>query len=242
MPRNFLLVRATNPHMTDPPRVSVCLLAYNHAALIEDSIRSALAQDETNFELTISDDCSRDNTWEILERIAKSDARVRPIRPPHNLGMAGNANFAVSQAKAPYVALLNHEPSLRASPRRGPSSSRDHSFVCAPSGHTALVHCACGIFMEHRQRSGLLTVSRNTPRKPICLRSARTSRAALSICPREATEATLTAGCRRCIRHKTVRRACLEAPKTGAWRATLQSRCDERPRPATSSRRHVSTR
>ena len=95
--------------MTDSPRVSVCLLAYNHAALIEDSIRSVLAQDEKNFELIISDDCSRDNTWEVLQRIAASDARVKPIRPPHNLGMAGNANFAVSHARAPYIALLHHD-------------------------------------------------------------------------------------------------------------------------------------
>ena len=91
------------------PRVSVCLLAYNHAALIEDSIRSVLAQDETDFELIISDDCSRDNTWEVLQRIAATDGRVKPIHPPHNLGMAGNANFAVKHATAPYIALLHHD-------------------------------------------------------------------------------------------------------------------------------------
>lgn len=95
--------------MTDSPRVSVCLLAYNHATLIEDSIRSVLAQDESDFELIISDDCSRDTTWEVLQRIAATDQRVKPIRPHRNLGMAGNANFAAGHAKAPYIALLHHD-------------------------------------------------------------------------------------------------------------------------------------
>lgn len=94
---------------TDRYRVSACLLAYNHADLIEESVRSVLDQDEKDFELIVSDDCSRDNTWEVLQRIAASDARVRVIRTPKNLGMAGNANFAASHAKGKYIALLHHD-------------------------------------------------------------------------------------------------------------------------------------
>lgn len=94
-------------------RVSVCLLAYNHSAVIEDSILSVLAQDERDFELIVSDDCSRDDTWEVIQRIAATDKRIRAIRTPRNLGMAGNANFAVELATSPYIALLHHDDICR---------------------------------------------------------------------------------------------------------------------------------
>jgi glycosyltransferase involved in cell wall biosynthesis len=68
-----------------------------------------LAQGWSDLELVVSDDCSTDGTWQLLQQFAKKDARVRPIRTPRNLGMAANANFAVSHARAPYIALLHHD-------------------------------------------------------------------------------------------------------------------------------------
>ena len=91
------------------PKISVCLLTYNHVAILSDTIRSVLAQDFQDFELILSDDCSSDGTWELLNEFARQDARVRALRTPHNLGMAGNANFAVARARAPYIALLHHD-------------------------------------------------------------------------------------------------------------------------------------
>jgi glycosyltransferase involved in cell wall biosynthesis len=88
-------------------------LTYNHANVVADSIRSVLAQDMPDFELILSDDCSTDGTWETLERWAASDARIRLIRTPRNLRMPGNANFAVSHAAAPFVALLHHDDVYR---------------------------------------------------------------------------------------------------------------------------------
>jgi glycosyltransferase involved in cell wall biosynthesis len=95
--------------LSDRPRVSVCLLAYNHARSLRDTVRSVLEQDFEDYELILSDDCSSDATWEIILAIAEADPRVRPVRTPRNLGMAGNANFAVAQARAPFIALLHHD-------------------------------------------------------------------------------------------------------------------------------------
>jgi len=92
-----------------PVAVSACLITYNHAHVVEDAVRSLLAQDHSSFELLLSDDCSTDGTYEVLERLAAVDARVRLLRTPHNLGMAGNANFAVRHARGHYVALLHHD-------------------------------------------------------------------------------------------------------------------------------------
>jgi len=91
------------------PTISVCLLTYNHDNAVRGAIESILNQDFQDFELIISDDCSVDGTWEIVQRAAREDARIKALRPSRNLGMAGNANFAVSHSNAPYVAILHHD-------------------------------------------------------------------------------------------------------------------------------------
>jgi glycosyltransferase involved in cell wall biosynthesis len=96
-----------------PPKIAVCLLAYNHANIIADSIRSVLAQDFADYELILSDDCSTDDTWNVIQQLAATDARIRAVRTPRNLGMAGNSNFAVAQSKAPFIALLHHDDLYR---------------------------------------------------------------------------------------------------------------------------------
>jgi glycosyltransferase involved in cell wall biosynthesis len=89
--------------------VSACLLAYNHAHTLDRAVRSVLAQGYRDFELVVSDDCSTDSTWEVVQQLAARDERIKPIRTPRNLGMAANANFAVSHTQSRYVALLHHD-------------------------------------------------------------------------------------------------------------------------------------
>lgn len=102
-----------NPPVTrsdsSPSLVTVCLLAYNHARILRRAVESVLAQDYGDFEFIISDDCSTDDCWELVRTLAREDRRIRPVRTPHNLGMAKNANFAVGQAHTRYVALLHHD-------------------------------------------------------------------------------------------------------------------------------------
>jgi glycosyltransferase involved in cell wall biosynthesis len=89
--------------------ISVCLLTYNHAHLIESTINSIQNQTLSGYEIIVSDDCSTDETWSILQRLSLADSRIRPIRTPRNLGMPENANFAVEQCERPYIALLHHD-------------------------------------------------------------------------------------------------------------------------------------
>jgi len=94
-------------------KISVCLLTYNHVEAIESTLSSILDQTVAGYEVIVSDDCSTDGTWERLLAIAEEDSRVRPIRTPHNMGMPGNANFAVAQSDRPYIALLHHDDLYR---------------------------------------------------------------------------------------------------------------------------------
>jgi glycosyltransferase involved in cell wall biosynthesis len=91
------------------PALSVCLLAYNHAKTLADAVRSILAQQFTDFELVLSDDCSTDDTWQRILELAANDTRIRPLRTPRNLGMAAHSNFAFQHCRAPLIALLHHD-------------------------------------------------------------------------------------------------------------------------------------
>lgn len=90
-------------------RIAAVLLSYNHAHTIGRSIESILKQTEHFDVLLVSDDCSTDASVSVIRRYAGSDKRVRLIQPSQNLGMSGNANFAVSQVDADYIALLHHD-------------------------------------------------------------------------------------------------------------------------------------
>lgn len=93
--------------------VAVCLLTFDHAALIESTLDSVLAQTLDGFQLIVSDDCSSDGTWQLVERRARVDRRITAVRTPKNLGMPGNANFAARHTSRPYLALLHHDDLYR---------------------------------------------------------------------------------------------------------------------------------
>jgi len=75
--------------MRDLPKVSINIPTYGQAHCIERTIESALAQDYPNLEIVVADDCSPDNTPEIVEKY-KTDARFRYYRNESNLGRVRN--------------------------------------------------------------------------------------------------------------------------------------------------------
>ena len=94
------------------PKLTACLLVYNHAHLISKVIQSILDQTYSNFVIVISDDCSTDNSYETAKSFEKIDTRVKVFKTQRNLGMAGNANYAINLAKSEYIALLHHDDIL----------------------------------------------------------------------------------------------------------------------------------
>jgi GT2 family glycosyltransferase len=89
------------------PRVSVALTAYNASPFIRSTIDSVLAQTFEDFELIVVDDCSTDDTVQIVESYA--DPRVRLIRNPTNLGISTTRNIAIGAAQGEYLAALDHD-------------------------------------------------------------------------------------------------------------------------------------
>jgi hypothetical protein len=91
--------------------VSVCTPVYNGSEYIEESLRSILAQTYTNFQLIVCDNCSTDNTEEIVRSF--SDPRIVYSRNEKNLGLVGNANRCLELAKGDYVHILHHDDIMR---------------------------------------------------------------------------------------------------------------------------------
>ena len=87
--------------------VSVCLLTYNRADWLRNTLDSLLAQTVDDFELIISDDCSTDATETVCREYAQRDRGIRYIRNPRNLGMPGNLNMALQAASGKYVMNLH---------------------------------------------------------------------------------------------------------------------------------------
>ena len=87
------------------PKVSVLMTCYNAASTIEESVRSALAQTFTNFELVLVDNCSTDESISIVQKLA--DPRIRIVALEKNHGRTPALNIALKNARGQYIAILD---------------------------------------------------------------------------------------------------------------------------------------
>lgn len=68
------------------PIVSIIMPIYMAGRKLYKSVGSLLKQTYTNIEIILVDDCSPDNSFEICEKLAKNDSRIRIIRKNKNEG------------------------------------------------------------------------------------------------------------------------------------------------------------
>ena len=93
------------------PKVSVLIPTYNSAPFLDDAIESVLNQTFTDFELLIVDNCSTDNSAEVISKYL-SDNRVKYYVNEKNLGSNGNFNKCFSLAKGDYIKCLCSDDKL----------------------------------------------------------------------------------------------------------------------------------
>ncbi|GEM_PF-5834490 len=94
--------------MSLPPRVSFLLITYKQSQFVRAAVRGALAQDYPNLEIIISDDCSPDDTWQIIqEEVAATPTSHKVIlcQTEGNQGLAGNVNNGVRRSSGEWVVL-----------------------------------------------------------------------------------------------------------------------------------------
>jgi glycosyltransferase involved in cell wall biosynthesis len=91
--------------MNATPKVSVLIPTYNYAHFLDETIQSVLDQTFTDFELIIVDNCSTDNTAEVVQKYL-ADTRVLFYRNETNIGLVGNWNKCLEYAKGEYIKCL----------------------------------------------------------------------------------------------------------------------------------------
>lgn len=89
--------------------ISIAMATFNGAKYICEQIDSILLQTIQDFELVINDDCSTDNTWEIVNDYALKDKRIRIFKNTENIGYRRNFEKLVMQCEGDFIAFCDQD-------------------------------------------------------------------------------------------------------------------------------------
>lgn len=91
------------------PVVTIVTPSYNCSRFIKETIASVKAQTFEDWEMIIVDDCSSDNSCEIIEAEAALDSRIKLHRLQKNSGAAVARNTAMNMSRGRYLAFLDSD-------------------------------------------------------------------------------------------------------------------------------------
>lgn len=91
------------------PLVSIVTATYNSSQEILETHQSIFAQTHSSWEWLITDDCSSDNTFEIITGLSEQDARIRVFRNEVNSGAAVSRNNSLRHAKGEFIAFIDSD-------------------------------------------------------------------------------------------------------------------------------------
>ncbi len=125
------------PALRDQPLVSVVIPAFNNAATLDETLRSASEQIWRSLEIIVVDDGSTDRTPEIVATHMLVDPRVRLIRQ-RNGGVAAARNRGVAESAGDFIALLDADDLWRPT-----KIARQMEVMLAADDQTAAVYNWC---------------------------------------------------------------------------------------------------
>jgi len=95
---------------TDSPEISLVIPCYNEEGNLRElikAIRAAVEPLQLAYEVVITDDCSRDKSWEILKELAAGDQRIRVQRLAFNCGESAASFAGLKAARGKYLFTLD---------------------------------------------------------------------------------------------------------------------------------------
>lgn len=95
--------------MNDYGLVSIITPSFNCADFIDQTIEAIQAQTYTSWELLITDDCSTDNSREIISRYASKDPRIKLLTLTENSGAGIARNNSIKEAKGRFIAFCDSD-------------------------------------------------------------------------------------------------------------------------------------
>lgn len=130
------------------PLISIVMPIYNTISFLPAALQSIQAQTHTNWELIVIDDRSTDGSWDVIQKFAKKDKRIRAFRNRQNKGVSFTANKATKLAKSQFIARMDSDDI--ATPKRLAVQLKflqRHPQVIAIGGQ-------CDVINEHNQVIG----------------------------------------------------------------------------------------
>ena len=89
------------------PLVSVVIACYNCEKYVEMAVQSIIDQTYKNLEILITDDCSTDNSFNLLKQLTEKDSRILLFKNDENLKLAKSLNNMIAVAKGKYIARMD---------------------------------------------------------------------------------------------------------------------------------------
>jgi glycosyltransferase involved in cell wall biosynthesis len=96
--------------MSNTPTLSLVIPCYNEQDNLEPlakAVREAVEPLKVSYEIVITDDCSKDRSWEILKALAASDQRIRVQRFAFNCGESAASWAGLKAARGQYLVTLD---------------------------------------------------------------------------------------------------------------------------------------
>lgn len=94
------------------PLVTIYIPNYNYADYLKEAIDSALNQSFDDFELLVIDDCSTDNSFQVLKEYIYPGSPVRMIFNKENLGLPATCNKAIGHSRGKYICRIDADDKL----------------------------------------------------------------------------------------------------------------------------------
>ena len=91
------------------PLVSIITPVYNAEMFLSDTIKSVQNQTYKNWEMLLVDDCSKDNSAQIIKEFQKYDDRIKYIKLEKNSGASVSRNTGIKNAKGRFIAFVDSD-------------------------------------------------------------------------------------------------------------------------------------
>jgi len=130
-----------------PPKVSICIPAYNQGRYLGEALASALHQNYSDYEILVLDNASTDTTREVVKSF--KDPRLSYYRNPRTVGVIRNYNLCLKKARGRYIKFLHADDVLK------PDALGELARVLDEHPKVGLVHCWSEFINEQSQVQGL---------------------------------------------------------------------------------------
>jgi glycosyltransferase involved in cell wall biosynthesis len=125
------------------PFITVAIPTYRRLPMLRRAVESVFAQTFTDWEIVISDDeTPPGETWNFLETLAKSDARIRPIMNGDPHGACSAHNTALKSARGEWIKILHDDDVLK------PNCLEMLAHIVRQYQNVIAVSCACEQFVD----------------------------------------------------------------------------------------------